>query len=75
MIFSEVSKHLPFFCVYVFQLIQFLVTMVQTSRNGGIGIKRHYPLMLNDTSHHPSKISKLNAELSNPNSAPVSLVK
>ncbi|XP_021937953.1 heat shock factor protein isoform X2 [Zootermopsis nevadensis] len=50
------------------KLIQFLVTMVQSSRNGGIGVKRHYPLMLNDTSHRPSKISQLSAELSNLNS-------
>lgn len=55
------------------KLIQFLVTMVQSSRNGGIGIKRRYPLMLNDTSHRPSKISKLSEELSNLNSAPQTL--
>ncbi|PNF19511.1 hypothetical protein B7P43_G02332 [Cryptotermes secundus] len=55
------------------KLIQFLVTMVQSSRNGGIGIKRRYPLMLNDTSHRPSKISQLSEELCNLNSAPATL--
>lgn len=66
-----ISKHLQ--SLFLFQLIQFLVTMVQSSRNVGIGIKRHYPLMLNDTSHRPSKISQLSAELSNLNSTRVSL--
>lgn len=50
------------------KLIQFLVTLVQSSRNGGLGIKRHYPLMLNDTSHRSSKISKPSSEFSNLNS-------
>jgi hypothetical protein len=47
--------------------------MVQSSRNGGIGIKRRYPLMLNDASHRPSKIFQLSEELSNLNSSPVSV--
>ncbi|XP_067002927.2 heat shock factor protein 4 [Anabrus simplex] len=34
------------------KLIQFLVSMVQSSRNGGLGIKKPYPLMLGDTAHH-----------------------
>lgn len=55
------------------KLIQFLVSMVQPSRNGGIGLKRHYPLMLNDTSHRPSKVSKLRAELSDLSNAPNSM--
>lgn len=50
------------------KLIQFLVTLVQSSRNGGLGIKRPYPLMLNDTSHRPSKISKPSPGFSNLNS-------
>jgi len=49
------------------KLIQFLVTLVQSSRNGGLGIKRPYPLMLNDTSHRPSKISKPSSGFSNLN--------
>ncbi|XP_069681887.1 heat shock factor protein isoform X2 [Periplaneta americana] len=52
------------------KLIQFLVTMVQSSRNGGIGIKRHYPLMLNDTSHRPAKSPKVGPEISDLNSGP-----
>lgn len=32
-----------------FQLIQFLVTIVQpNTRMGGLGVKRHYPLMLSE---------------------------
>jgi len=50
------------------KLIQFLVTLVHSSRNGGLGIKRLYPLMLNDTSHRPSKISKPSSGFSNLNS-------
>ncbi|GLH11421.1 Heat shock factor protein [Gryllus bimaculatus] len=55
------------------KLIQFLVSMVQTSRSGGIGIKRHYPLMLNDITHHTSKTSsKLNGNITDVNSSNMS---
>ncbi|XP_049810176.1 heat shock factor protein isoform X4 [Schistocerca nitens] len=50
------------------KLIQFLVSMVQSSRNGGIGVKRHYPLMLNDITNRPSKSPKLSEDTSEMNS-------
>lgn len=50
------------------KLIQFLVSMVQSSRNGGIGVKRHYPLMLNDITNRPNKSPKLSEDTSEMNS-------
>ncbi|PSN39502.1 hypothetical protein C0J52_17781 [Blattella germanica] len=55
------------------KLIHFLVSMVQTSRNSGIGIKRHYPLMLNDASHRPRRVAKLGSNLSELNTATSSM--
>lgn len=40
------------------KLIQFLMTVVQPSRGGGLSVKRRYPLMIND-SNRTCKQSKL----------------
>lgn len=38
-----------FIYFFFIQLIQFLVTIVQPSRIGGLGVKRRYPLMINES--------------------------
>lgn len=41
------------------KLIHFLVTLVQPSRNGGLSVKRRYPLMIDDSSRQRNKQAKL----------------
>nr|CAD7204702.1 unnamed protein product [Timema douglasi] len=55
------------------KLIQFLVTMVHSSRGQGLGLKRHYSLMLDNSPHHTRKLAKLEETLADNNAEPVSL--
>ena len=41
------------------KLIHFLVTLVQPSRNGGLSVKRRYPLMIDDSNRQRNKQSKI----------------
>lgn len=41
------------------KLIQFLVTLVQPSRGGGLSVKRRYPLMIDDSNRTRKQSTKL----------------
>nr|CAD7435223.1 unnamed protein product [Timema monikensis] len=53
------------------KLIQFLVTMVHSSRGQGLGLKRHYSLMLDNSPHRTRKLAKLEETLADNNAEPV----
>lgn len=48
------------------KLIHFLVTLVQPSRNGGLSVKRRYPLMIDDSSRQRNKQAKLSKSQASP---------
>lgn len=48
------------------KLIQFLVTLVQPSRGGGLSVKRRYPLMIDDS----NRTRKQSTKLSKPQASP-----
>lgn len=50
------------------KLIHFFIALVQSNRNGGLSMKRRFPLMINDSSRipRPSKISKMHQSPSGP---------
>ncbi|CAG2068986.1 unnamed protein product, partial [Timema podura] len=52
------------------KLIQFLVTMVHTSRGQGLGLKRHYSLMLDNSPHRSRKLAKLEETLADNSTEP-----
>nr|CAD7400179.1 unnamed protein product [Timema cristinae] len=52
------------------KLIQFLVTMVHSSRGQGLGLKRHYSLMLDNSPHRTRKLAKLEETLADNNAEP-----
>ncbi|XP_026675184.1 heat shock factor protein isoform X3 [Ceratina calcarata] len=48
------------------KLIHFLVTLVQPSRNGGLSVKRRYPLMIDDSNRQRSKQAKMSKPQASP---------
>lgn len=50
--------------IFYLQLIQFLVTIVQPARGGlgGLGVKRRYPLMLNDARYSKQSKTELSSD-------------